>query len=264
MKTTFGFIGCGNMGGALIRALCRAVSPEQVKITDLAKDKAEQLAKETGASFAEKEDIAAHCDYIYLGVKPQGMEALAGEIRETLKARTDRFVLVTMAAGIAMEKLRGWFGAYPVIRIMPNLPVSVGEGMILWCTEDTTEEETAVFTDAMRCAGKLLRIDENKIDAGSAVSGCGPAYAFLFMEALADGGVRCGLSRADAMKLAAQTLLGSAEMVLRTGKHPGELKDAVCSPGGTTIEGVLALEEGAFRADTAKAVIAAYEKTRKL
>ncbi len=136
--------------------------------------------------------------------------------------------------------------------------------MILWCTQNTTEDETAVFADAMRGAGKLLRIDEGRIDAGSAVSGCGPAYAFLFLEALADGGVRCGLSRADAMLLAAQTLVGSAEMVLKTGRHPGDLKDAVCSPGGTTIEGVLALEEGAFRSDTAKAVIAAYEKTRKL
>lgn len=261
---TFGFIGCGNMGGALIRALCAVTAPAQVKITDLAKEKAEQLAKETGASFAEKEDIAAHCDYIFLGVKPQGMQTLSEEIRGTLEKRTDRFVLVTMAAGIAMEKLCGWFGDYPVIRIMPNLPVSVGEGMILWCTQNTTEDETAVFADAMRGAGKLLRIDEGRIDAGSAVSGCGPAYAFLFLEALADGGVRCGLSRADAMQLAAQTLAGSAEMVLKTGRHPGELKDAVCSPGGTTIEGVLALEEGAFRSDTAKAVIAAYEKTRKL
>lgn len=259
-----GFIGCGNMGGALIRAAVKAVKPSQIWITDKDVSKQNALAKETGAAAKDIKEIASKCSYIFLGVKPQVMADMLAEIKKTLASRKDHFVLVSMAAGISIERLIKMCADCPIIRIMPNIPASVGEGMILYACHKASKADVDAFLKVLSQAGKLAAVDEKLIDAGSAVSGCGPAYAFMFIEALADGGVRCGLPRAQAQLLAAQTLLGSAKMVMETGKHPGELKDAVCSPGGTTIEGVLALEEGGFRGTVSDAVIAAYEKNKLL
>jgi pyrroline-5-carboxylate reductase len=187
-------------------------------------------------------------------------------LRPILTARTDRFVLITMAAGLSLDAVAKMSGAQvPIIRIMPNTPVSVGEGMILYAVnEAVTEKDLEQFLAALSKAGKLDAIAEDKIDAASALSGCGPAFVYLFAEALADGAVECGLTRDKANLYAAQTLLGAATLLLESGKHPGELKDAVCSPGGTTIAGVHALEESAFRSASMNAVTAAYEKTLKL
>ena len=182
------------------------------------------------------------------------------------RARAGRcFVLVTMAAGLTVARIREMAGAdYPVIRIMPNTPCAIGKGMILCAAHGVTEAEKTAFCEGMAAAGRLDWLEEHLIDAGSAVSGCGPAFAYLFMEALADGAVECGLPRAKALEYAAQTLAGAAGLVLESGQHPGALKDAVCSPGGSTIAGVHALEDGAFRATAIHAVVAAYEKTRAL
>ena len=171
-----------------------------------------------------------------------------------------------MAAGLTIARIRELAGGnYPVIRIMPNTPSSIGEGMILYtCSSDITKTEEKVFLEAMSGAGRLSALPEHQMDAGSAVSGCGPAFVDLFIEALADGGVACGLPRAAAMEYAAQMVLGAAKLILESGKHPGELKDAVCSPGGTTIQGVRTLEEAGFRGAVMDAVIAAYEKTLEL
>ena len=148
---------------------------------------------------------------------------------------------------------------------MPNMPVAVGEGMILYTVNDfVSKEELDGFLASMQYAGMLDKIDEDKIDAASCVSGCGPAFVFMFCEALADGAVECGLPRDKALLYAAQTLIGSATMLIETGEHPGKLKDAVCSPAGSTIEGVKALEEGAFRADVMNAVKSAYKRTLEL
>jgi pyrroline-5-carboxylate reductase len=148
---------------------------------------------------------------------------------------------------------------------MPNTPVAYGEGMILYCASEEVGDETlAKFRDFMKYAGELDMIPERLIDAGSAVSGCGPAFVYMFIEALADGGVAAGLPREAAMKYAAETVKGAAVTVLRSGKHPGELKDAVCSPGGSTIEGVRALEQAGFRSAVMDAVIASYEKNKLL
>ena len=253
-----GFIGAGNMGSALARAAVK--SGASVYIYDKDTKKAELLADELGASFAKNTDIAAECDYIFLAVKPNiipiAMREIEGEFKKNKNA-----TLVSMAAGIAIEQIADPEKNYPIIRIMPNTPAAVGEGLILWCKNaQVSEEALSGFLDVMAPAGIL----EEKIDAASAISGCGPAFAYMFVEALADGGVECGLPRSIAQKLAAQTILGAAKMVIETGKHPGELKDAVCSPGGSTIAGVAALEEGAFRAAAASAVKAAYAKTLKL
>ena len=270
MENTIGFIGCGNMGGALARAVAKAVVhdefSEDVLLYDKDVEKAEKLANEIDTvPFTDSIHEVALCDFIFLGVKPQVMPDMLAEIKDDLANRKDRVVLITMAAGLSISKIKELAGGnYPVIRIMPNLPASVGEGMILWCSEGTDPEDEDFFMEFMRKSGKLCKIKENLIDAGSAVSGCGPAFVFMFLEALADGGVACGLSRSDAETLAAQTILGSAKLYFESGKHPEQLKDAVCSPGGTTIEGVLALEKGSFRSDCAQAVIAAYEKTKKL
>ena len=151
-----------------------------------------------------------------------------------------------------------------MIRVMPNTPAAIGEGVLQFCGLGTTEEDMASFRNLMAPAGLVDQVPEGLIDAASCVSGCGPAFAYLFLEALADGGVACGLPRDKALAYAAQMLAGSARMVLETGAHPGALKDAVCSPGGSTIQGVRALEKGGLRAAAMDAVLTAYEKTQEL
>lgn len=259
-----GFIGAGNMGGAL--AAAAAVSGETILLSDRDTGRAAALAAEIGAEAVDTARVARDSDYLFLGVKPQGLPGLLEELKPLLAARAVPPVLVSMAAGIATHRITAWLeAAYPLIRIMPNTPAMVGEGMILYtAVNDTTPAQTEEFCRFMAGAGRLCCLPENLIDAGSAVSGCGPAYVYLFIEALADGGVECGLPRALAQELAAQTVLGSAKMVLDTGKHPGALKDAVCSPGGTTIAGVHALERGGFRGTAMEAVLAAYRKTLEL
>ena len=262
---TLGFIGTGNMGGALAQAAAKN-NNNRLLLANRHPEKAQRLREKIGGELTDSRSAAAMADYIFLGVKPQMLEALFAEIRDTLSARSDRFVLVSMAAGTSIEKVQRLAGGdYPVIRIMPNTPVSIGEGMILYaCSKELRQEEKNAFLEAMAAAGRFSPLEEKLIDAGSAVSGCGPAFVDLFIEALADGGVACGLPRAQALEFAAQMTAGSARLILESGKHPGALKDAVCSPGGTTIQGVRTLEEAGFRAAVMNAVIAAYVKTFKL
>ena len=171
-----------------------------------------------------------------------------------------------MAAGVTIGTIKKTLGLpCPVVRIMPNLPVALGKGVVLLSPDDTvTEDELSALEASLRPAGLLMRMPEDKLDAGSAVSGCGPAFMYLFLDALANGGVSCGLPYQQALSLAAQTMIGAAEMTLSTGKHPGQLQSEVCSPGGTTIAGVRALEQHGTRAAAMDAVIAAYERTREL
>ncbi len=257
-----GFIGAGNMGSALARATVR--SGAEVYIYDKDTKKANDLAKEIGAAFITNTEIAAGCDYIFLAVKPNIIPFAMKEIGEALN-KNKKATVVSMAAGVSINSIADKGKNLPVIRIMPNTPAAVGEGLILWCkNEFVTDKALAGFLESLAPAGILEEIEENKIDAASAISGCGPAFAYMFIDALADGGVESGLPRPLAQRLAAQTMLGAAKMVIVSGKHPAELKDAVCSPGGSTIEGVAALERGSLRATTASAVRASYEKTLKL
>lgn len=261
---TIGFIGCGNMGGALLRATLKALSPDCVFVADSDENKTAAFKKEYGVTVTTAEGIAKSCDAIVLGVKPQVLFALLSSLSPALEQREEKPLLISMAAGISLKSIKEAVGSLPLIRIMPNTPASVGEGMILWAEDGASEEHTAFFTTAFSLAGKLDKLDEKFIDAASALSGCGPAFVSLFAEALADGAVACGLPRQNASLYAAQTLLGTAKLILESGEHPGKLKDAVCSPGGTTIEGVRALEEGALRGTVMDAVVAAYEKTLAL
>lgn len=253
------------MGGALCEAVSKVIAKENIYISDYDEKKAEDFAKKLQINSCDNEFIAKNCDFIVLGVKPQVMEGVLGGISDTLNRRNTPFTLISMAAGLSTETIKEYAkGNFPVIRIMPNTPARLGEGMILYTVNGAEEKYVEEFKKAFSKAGKLDNISEKLIDAASAVSGCGPAFCFMFMDALADGGVQCGLPYDKALLYAAQTLLGAAKMVLETDEHPEALKTAVCSPGGTTIEGVHALEDGAFRATTMNAVKAAYDKTLKL
>lgn len=262
---TFGFIGTGNMGGALARAAAKSVVPENIYLGDAFAEKAAALAKEMGCNAAPVSEIAKTCRFVFLGVKPQVMASMLAEIAPVLKSREQNFVLVSMAAGVCIGDIRKMAGGdYPVIRIMPNIPVSVGGGVILYdATENVADSDIAAFRACMSGAGLVDPLPEKLIDAGSALSGCGPAFVSLFIEALADGAVACGLTRQQAVSYACQTLIGTAQMV-QGGMHPGALKDAVCSPGGSTIAGVAALEQGGLRAAAIEAVAAAFKRTCEL
>ena len=266
MNNTIGFIGTGNMGGALATASAKALDPKNIYLSNKTAAKAQALAVRLGCNVVSVPEVAKNCSLIFLGVKPQMMADLLSQIAPILKNRTDGFVLVSMAAGLTMAQIRQMAGGdYPVIRIMPNTPVAVGQGVVLYdATENVTESALAAFCAAMSHSGLLDRLPEKLIDAGSAVAGCGPAFTCLFLEALADGGVACGLPRAKAMEYAAQMLLGTAALTLQTGQHPGQLKDAVCSPGGSTIAGIRALEQAGFRAAAMEAVEAAFYRNREL
>ncbi len=261
MKFKAGFIGTGNMGGALAHAVSKTA--ESVTLFDINTKKAEALSLEIGAKTASDiKELVAVSNFVFLAVKPNVILKLAEEIKGYLKPET---VVVTMAAGVSLEELTAVLGSYNCIRIMPNTPAAVGEGMILYCcAKNVTKETEKGFLELMSACGKTDLLDEKLFDAAAALSGCGPAFTYMFAQSLADGAVSCGVPRDKANAYAAQTLLGSAKMLLESGKHPEQLKDEVCSPGGTTIEGVLALEKGGFRSAGAKAVVAAYEKTSKL
>ena len=261
---TIGFIGCGNMGGALARAVCRTWAPSDVLLANRTPAKAGALAAQLGCRTGSNQE-AAGCDVVFLGVKPQMMAGMLAPLQPVFAARNDRFILCTMAAGLSMAQIQQMAGGdYPVVRINPNMPAGVGEGMIPYCTQGLTAEEEAEFCRLMAGAGRMDPLAENLMDASCCVSGCGPAWVCQFVEALADGGVACGLPRAKAQQYAAQMVLGTAKMLLESGMHPGAFKDAVCSPGGTTIQGVRVLEERGLRGAAMDAVIAAYDKTCKL
>ena len=265
-QITFGFIGCGNMGGALLEAVAQSVDSACISICDQSIEKLEYYQSKLGVHAVEIEKAISDCDFIFLGVKPQSYPALFDSIRPMLANRTELPILISMAAGISISAVASMAGINcGIIRIMPNTPVSVGEGMILYtCNEAVSDQNLETFLNAMKKAGMLDSIPEDKIDAASALSGCGPAFVFMFAEALADGAVECGLPRDRAMLYASQTLLGAAKLMLESGKHPGELKDAVCSPGGTTIAGVHSIENGGLRSCAMDAVNASYRRTLEL
>ena len=258
----FGFIGCGNMGGALATAAAKAVGGKNILLADADPQKAKTLAEKLGAAVATNEEIAKTCQFVILGVKPQVLGKAVEAFAALIPFET---VVVSMAAGISLETLKDLLGVErPMIRMMPNTPVQVGEGRILYAVKNVKAHQEEEFLELFSQAGELIALEEKLIDAGTALSGCGPAFVYLFIEALADGAVTCGIPREDALKLAAGTVLGSAKTVLETGVHPAALKDAVCSPGGSTIEGVHALEQNGFRGAAMEAVIKSYEKTKEL
>ncbi len=266
------FIGTGNMGGALARAAVRALGPEQVILSNRTAAKAEALAAELGCAAADNGRAVREAEYIFLGVKPHLMAALLEELAPALAdchAAGEDKVLVSMAAGKRIADLRPFLAGVgydvPLLRIMPNTCAAIGKGMTALCAAPGTDEaHLAAVREILSASGRVEVIDEGQMDAFSAVAGCGPAFVYPYIEALADGGVMAGLPRQKALEYAAQTALGAAAMVLETGEHPGALKDAVCSPGGSTIAGVAALERAGLRAAAIDAVLAAWRRNQEL
>jgi len=271
--TIIACIGAGNMGFALMRGIAGAVKDVGIGFADADMAKAQAAAAELGGKvYNSNAEAVKDADYVFLAVKPQMMdEVLKGitpAVRERLK-EGNLPVLVSMAAGWSIDKIQARFGfqfpPVPAARTMPNTPALISKGMIaLAVSPEVAPEKTAELKTLLASAGAVDIVPEHYLDAITGLSGSGPAFAYMFIEALADGGVLAGLPRDKALLYAANTVLGSAAMVLETGKHPGELKDMVCSPGGTTIAGVAALEAGSFRSTVIRAVQAAWQRAGKL
>lgn len=257
-----GFIGAGNMGGAIISAMVRSgkYAPESIMVCE--KNICDEIAA-LGVNFGNLKDTVEKSDYIIFAVKPNVLPEILCEIKETCNI-SDK-VFVSIAAGVRISAIEAELGKCKIVRVMPNICLKAGEGMtVISGGEMVSDGELAIAQEFFACAGKTAIVKENQIDACTAISGSGPAYVFMFAEALADAAVKQGLDRKTAYLLANQTLLGSAALCMESGLHPAELKDMVCSPGGTTIEAVEALECGGFRACVMEAVDACAKKARKL
>ena len=273
-----GCIGCGMMGGALIKAIAKKVGGDKILLSDGDVEKAKSLALELGANFVTSNaQIIENCSHIILAVKPAFFSSVLEQIKssynEKLSSNEKNLpVMISIMAGLSIEKIEQMScqagisgGLQNIVRLMPNLPATVNEGMIALCTKDNVssefKQEVDFVKEILSCAGKVEQVSEKLMDVVTAVSGSGPAYGFMFIEALADAAVLLGMPRNQAYIYASQTLKGAAQMVLETSEHPAKLKDAVCSPGGTTIQAVKSLEEKGFRSAVISAVESAYNKS---
>ena len=264
MGIKFGVIGFGNMGGAITKGAVNAgyLSKEDVYVADI-KEEARQKAKDFGLTVVkDDEELAAKSDIVLMAVKPQQYEEAAAMTGKALDGKA----MLSIVAGVTTDRLQAAIDGTPrILRLLPNTPALVYEGAFaLNKGNDFTSEEEAFSEKLFASIGTVLWVKESDLDAVCGLSGGGPAYVAMFIEALADGGVKEGLTRDVAYKLAAQTVLGSAKMILETGMHPGQLKDMVTSPAGTTIEGCDALEEGGFRHAVIDCVVKASERSRNL
>ena len=265
-KLTIGFLGAGKMATALARGFIRAklVAPSQIIASDLIAAARTAFAKETGANATTSNaEVAKAAKVIFLAVKPDQVGSVLTELREHF---TCEHLLISIAAGLPIAKLEAELSSGArIIRVMPNTPALVGESASAFAVgKAATSGDAELAQKLFSAVGVALQVKEALLDAVTGLSGSGPAYVYQFIEALSDGGVAAGLPREVATKLAAQTVLGSARMVLETGQHPGALKDMVTSPGGTTIEGLHELEKGKLRGTVMSAVRAASEKSKKL
>ena len=269
-------IGSGNMGFALMKGITAqgkgANKSVSIGFSDVHPEKAKAAADALGAGvFGSNTEATEKADFVFLAVKPQTISEVLAEIAPVIQKRLAAPpLLVSMAAGWTIEKIQtviasGSAVKIPVARIMPNTPALISKGMIALAVSPAVSDENAdALEEMLKGAGTVDRIPENYFNAVTGLSGSGPAFAFMFIEALADGGVLAGLPRDKALRYAAQTVMGSAAMILETGKHPGELKDMVASPAGTTIAGIAALESGSFRSAAIKAVEAAWKRAMEL
>lgn len=259
-----GFIGCGNMASAMIKGIIGngIIPSDQIIGYDVLEESTKRAAKEFGIRIAvNNKKLVEESEIIVLAVKPQYYEGVISEIKATVK---DEQIIVTIAPGKTLSWLSEQFGKkVKLVRTMPNTPALVGEGITAACCNDqVTEEELDRVVSILKGFGKCQIVSENLMDVVVSVSSSSPAYVFMFIEAMADAAVADGMPRAQAYEFAAQAVLGSAKMVLETGKHPGELKDMVCSPAGTTIEAVRVLEEKGMRSAVFEAMKACTRKAR--
>lgn len=266
MNKTIGFIGCGNMAQAMIGGIVgsKLVQPEHVIASNPSTEKLNYVKNKYGIRIASSNsELASFVDILILAVKPYLYGKVIDEIKDLVK---EDIIIVTIAAGIDIKYIENRFGRnIKVVRSMPNTPALVGEGMSALCSNSqvTTDELQSVIK-IFESFGKAELIEERLMDAIPAISGSSPAYVYMFIEALADGGVLQGIPRDKAYKLAAQAVLGAAKMILETGEHPGALKDKVCSPGGSTIEAVYTLEKNNFRGAVISAMESCTEKSIRM
>lgn len=266
MEKTIGFIGCGNMAQAILGGILKADIVDKSAVMTSARTAATRKEVEKKFQVECTEDnlaVAGFSDVLFLSIKPDQYEKVIAEIKDEIK---EDVIIVTIAAGITLDWMEARFGkAVKVVRTMPNTPSLVGEGMTAYCVNDRlTQKELNEVAAILGSFGKAEAVEESLMDAIPAVSGSSPAYVFMFIEALADGAVLQGIPRKQAYEMAAQAVLGAAKMVLETGTHPGELKDAVCSPGGATIEAVAALEKNGFKGSILAAMEACGRKSTSL
>ena len=265
MGKIFGFIGMGNMGSAMLKGASNVFSKEDIVFSEANKEKMHSFSKEIGVECVESNTQCVEASkYVILAVKPQYMQEVLDEIKDRI---TSEQVVISIAAGKTLAYFAENLPDYVrVIRAMPNTPALVNEGMTGICYDHDkfSDEEIATVNKFFNSFGKVVTVDENMMDAVVCASGSSPAYVYMFIEALADSVVKYGIKRDMAYELVAQTVLGSAKMVLETKEHPGLLKDKVCSPGGTTIAGVAALEECGFRNAVIKATDKCYEKCTRM
>jgi pyrroline-5-carboxylate reductase len=267
MYKKVGFIGSGNMAGAIIGGLVKSgfLSCENIFISDKNNDKTKKLKDDLRVDIAESNlDIIEKCDVVILSVKPNIYETVLNEIKQSPNIKSK--LIVTIAAGITIDYVKGFFDSdIKVIRTMPNTPALVGEGMTgITYKSPVTQKDVEFVKEMFSSFGLVEVMDEKQIDAVSSLCGSSPAYVSMFIEAMADAGVLLGLPREASYKMAAQSVKGTAEMIIKTGKHPAQIKDMVSSPGGTTIEGVRVLEDKAMRSAVIEAVIAAAEKAKDM
>ena len=261
-----GVIGLGNMATAMIGGIVKAgiFAPADITGSDADAAQRQKAEKDLGIKTCEGNGVAIeNCDYVILAVKPQIYEKVLPEVKAAL---TKEQVVISIAPGKTLTYLEDrLIAGAKIVRLMPNTPALVGEGCTGVCKNaNVSDEEFAFVMKMLSGFGKAYEVKESQMDAVVAVSGSSPAYVFMLIDAMADGAVAEGLDRKTAIQMASQAVLGSAKMVLETGKHPAELKDMVCSPAGTTIDAVAVLEEGGFRASVIDAMSACAEKSRKI
>lgn len=268
---TIAFLGTGNMGSAIISAACRSIDPGEVVIADRDFEKAVDLAQRLGCTAVRDNDEAVRsAKYVMLCVKPQVLPGVLSSISPLLVSSLDEDtpkVLVSIAAGVSIASLRDIVKSplLPIIRIMPNIPALVGQGLMLLAHDETvSREDIQAVEGIIKACGEVRLIPENLMDQATVLSSCAPAYAYMFIEALSDAGISMGLSAEQSRLYAAKALMGAAAMVLDTGSHPAALREMVCSPGGSTIAGVLSLEADGFRGSVIKAAAASYKRTAEL
>ena len=258
------FIGLGNMGASLAKAVAKEVASTDLLLVNRSPQKVEEFISQYGGTASDLEQVFQEAEVIFLGVKPYQICPLLEEYQDILGQRSN-LLLVSMAAGLELEQMASVVKNERVglIRIMPNTPVAIGQGVIsLARSQVVTDQQLAQVNRLL--AGVLYEIEEKLMDPATAVAGCGPAFVYQMIEAMADAGVALGLPRSQSLQMAAQTFKGAASMVLETGQHPGSLKDAVCSPGGSTIAGVNRLEQVGLRGDIIAGVEAAYKRTQEM
>lgn len=260
------FIGLGNMGASLAKAVAKEVANTDLLLVNRSPQKVEEFISQYGGTASNLEQVFQEAEVIFLGVKPYQLSPLLEEYQVILGQRSN-LLLVSMAAGLELEQMASVVKNERVglIRIMPNTPVAIGQGVIsLARSQVVTDQQLAQVNRLLAGAGVLYEIEEKLMDPATAVAGCGPAFVYQMIEAMADAGVALGLPRSQSLHMAAQTFKGAASMVLETGQHPGNLKDAVCSPGGSTIAGVNRLEQVGLRGDIIAGVEAAYKRTQEM